>query len=82
MSVFKGNVLTGYALEVSDARGGKVLWLDLFYYDAAEAYNDDMNSHGLPVARCRDGWSCVLADEEDMTQGVLSIRRDKQRDTC
>lgn len=82
LSLFKGNVLTDYALEVSVASGGKVLWLDLFYYEAAEAYEDDMNSQGLPVARCRDGWSCVLADEGGMTQGVLSIRRDKQRDTC
>lgn len=64
--LFKGSVLTDYALEVSDARGGKALWLDLFYYEAAEAYKGDANPHGLPVARRRDGWSCVIADEEDL----------------
>lgn len=65
-SLFKGNVLTDYALEVADARGGRALWLDLFYYEAADAYKGDTNPHGLPVARRRDGWSCVLADEEDL----------------
>ena len=65
-SLFKGNVLTDYSLEVSDARGGNALWLDLFYYEAADAYKGDVNPHGLPVARRRDGWSCVLADEEDL----------------
>lgn len=35
-SLFKGNVLTDYALEVADARSGRALWLDLFYYEAAD----------------------------------------------
>ena len=48
LSFFKGSVLTDYALEVSVARGGKVLWLDLFYYEAAEAFKGDMNLQGLP----------------------------------
>lgn len=65
-SLFKGNVLTDYALEVADARDGKALCLDLFYYEVADAYKSDVNPHGLPVARRRDGWSCVLADEADL----------------
>lgn len=74
-SLFKGNALTNYALEVSDARGGKALWLDLFYYEAADAYKGDVNPHGLPVARRRDGWSCVLADEEDL-KALLKVSVD------
>lgn len=37
-SLFRGNVLTDYVLEISGARGRKALWLDLFYYEAADAY--------------------------------------------
>ena len=28
--------------------------------------SDDLNPHGLPVARRRDGWSFVIADESDL----------------
>ena len=65
-SIFKGNALTNYALEISDAREGKALWLDCYYYEADKAYRDDLNPHGLPVARRRDGWSFVIADESDL----------------
>lgn len=65
-SIFKGNALTNYALEISDARGGKALWLDCYYYEADKAYQNDLNPHGLPVARRRDGWSFVIADEADL----------------
>lgn len=65
-SVFKGNALTNYALEISDARDGKALWLDCYYYEADKEYQNDLNPHGLPVARRRDGWSFVIADENDL----------------
>ena len=65
-SIFKGNTLTNYALEISDARGGKALWLDCYYYEADKAYQNDLNPHGVPVARRRDGWSFVIADEADL----------------
>lgn len=65
-SIFKGNALTNYALEISDAREGKALWLDCYYYESDKAYQNDLNPHGLPVARRRDGWSFVIADEADL----------------
>lgn len=65
-SVFKGNALTNYALEILDARDGKALWLDCYYYEADKTYQNDLNPHGLPVARRRDGWSFVIADESDL----------------
>lgn len=65
-SIFKGNALTNYALEISDARKEKTLWLDCYYYEADKAYQGDLNPHGLPVARRRDGWSFVIADEADL----------------
>lgn len=65
-STFKGSALTNYALEISDARSGKALWLDCYYYEADKAYRNDLNPHGLPVARRRDGWSFVIADEDDL----------------
>ena len=64
--MFKGNALTNYALEISDARGGKALWLDCDYYEADKEYQNDLHPHGLPVARRRDGWSFVIADEADL----------------
>lgn len=65
-SIFKGNALTNYSLEISDAREGKALWLDLYYYESDEAYRGDLSPHGLPVARRRDGWSFIIADESDL----------------
>lgn len=52
-SIFKGNALTNYALEISDAREGEALWLDCYYYESDKAYQNDLNPHGLPVARRR-----------------------------
>lgn len=65
-SLYKKNALTNFALEITDAREGRALWLDVFYYEADNSYRGDLNPHGLPVARRRDGWSFVLADEHDL----------------
>ncbi|MGI6536542.1 MAG: hypothetical protein ACOX12_09130 [Eggerthellaceae bacterium] len=32
-TVFPGNVLTNYALDIRDARQGSSLWLDIYYYE-------------------------------------------------
>ena len=64
--LYKKNALTNFALEISDARVGRALWLDVFYYEADDSYREDLNPRGLPVARRRDGWSFVLADEHDL----------------
>lgn len=60
-----GNLLTNYALDLSDVNG-ESLWLCSYYYEAARAYKDEKGPKGLPVARRRDGWSFLLADAEDM----------------
>lgn len=60
-----GNLLTNYALDLSDVNG-ESLWLCSFYYEAAQAYKDEKGPKDLPVARRRDGWSFLLADAEDM----------------
>lgn len=60
-----GNLLTNYALDLSDVNG-ESLWLCSYYYEAAQAYKDEKGPKGLPVARRRDGWSFLLADAEDM----------------
>lgn len=60
-----GNLLTNYALDLSDVNG-ESLWLRSYYYEAADAYKDELGPKGLPVARRRDGWSFLLADAEDM----------------
>lgn len=60
-----GNMLTNYALDLSDVNG-ESLWLCSYYYEAAQAYKDEKGPKGLPVARRRDGWSFLLADAEDM----------------
>ena len=74
-SIFKGNALTNYALEISDAREGKALWLDLYYCESDKAYRNDLNPHGLPVARRRDDWSFVIADEADLAM-LLKVNVD------
>ncbi|MDR3900119.1 MAG: hypothetical protein Q3X49_03355 [Slackia sp.] len=60
-----GNLLTNYALDLSDVNG-ESLWLCSYYYEAAQAYKDEKGPKDLPVARRRDGWSFLLADTEDM----------------
>lgn len=60
-----GNLLTNYALDLSDVNG-ESLWLRSYYYEAADAYKEERGPKGLPVARRRDGWSFLLADAEDM----------------
>lgn len=60
-----GNLLTNYTLDLSDVNG-ESLWLRSYYYEAADAYKDELGPKGLPVARRRDGWSFLLADAEDM----------------
>lgn len=60
-----GNLLTNYALDLSDVNG-ESLWLCSYYYEAAQAYKDGKGPKDLPVARRRDGWSFLLADAEDM----------------
>lgn len=60
-----GNLLTNYALDLSDVNG-ESLWLCSYYYEAAQAYKDEKGPKDLPVTRRRDGWSFLLADAEDM----------------
>lgn len=60
-----GNLLTNYTLDLSDVNG-ESLWLRSYYYEAVDAYKDELGPKGLPVARRRDGWSFLLADAEDM----------------
>lgn len=60
-----GNLLTNYALELSDVNE-ESLWLRSYYYEASQAYKDEPGPKGLPVARRRDGWSFLIADAEDM----------------
>lgn len=60
-----GNLLTNYALDLSDVNG-ESLWLCSYYYEAAQAYKEEKGPKGLPVARRRDGWSFLLADADDL----------------
>ena len=60
-----GNLLTNYTLDLSDV-GDECLWLRSYYYEAADAYKDEPGPTGLPMARRRDGWSFLIADEEDL----------------
>ncbi len=60
-----GNLLTNYALDLSDVNG-ESLWLCSYYYETSQAYKDEKGPKDLPVARRRDGWSFLLADAEDM----------------
>lgn len=61
----KGNLLTNYTLDLADV-GEESLWLRSYYYEAADAYKEEQGPRGLPVARRRDGWSFLIADEEDL----------------
>ena len=60
-----GNLLTNYTLDLSDV-GEECLWLRSYYYEAVDAYKDEKSPTGLPVARRRDGWCFLIADEEDL----------------
>lgn len=60
-----GNLLTNYTLDLADVNG-ESLWLRPYYYEAAESYKEEPGPAGLPVARIRDGWSFLIADEDDL----------------
>lgn len=60
-----GNLLTNYTLDLADVNG-ESLWLCSYYYEAADAYKDELGPKGLPVARRRDGWSFLIADADDL----------------
>lgn len=60
-----GNLLTNYTLDLADVNG-ESLWLCSYYYEAAEAYKEELGPKGLPVARRRDGWSFLIADADDL----------------
>lgn len=61
----KGNRLTNYSIDLDDAKDG-CIWLSAYYYEANEQYRDTVGPKGLPVARRRDGWSCLIADAEEV----------------
>jgi hypothetical protein len=65
-TVFPGNVLTNYALDIRDARHGSSLWLDIYYYELDRGGNAANGPRGLPVAPRRDACCCILADSEDL----------------
>lgn len=60
-----GNLLVNYTLDLTDVNG-ESLWLRSYYYEAAQAYKNESGPTGLPIARRRDGWSFLIADEEDL----------------
>lgn len=60
-----GNLLTNYTLDLADVNG-ESLWLCSYYYEAADAYKEELGPKGLPVARRRDGWSFLIADAGDL----------------
>lgn len=59
------NLLTNYTLDLSDVNE-ESLWLRSYYYEASQAYRDELGPKDLPVARRRDGWSFLIADADDM----------------
>ncbi len=65
-SVFPGNVLTNYALDMRDAEGGRALWLDIYYYEIPSSPDAPSGPKGIPAAVRRDGCSCILADAQDL----------------
>lgn len=65
-SVFPGNVLTNYALDMRDAEGGRALWLDIYYYEIPNGSEALNGPRGIPAAIRRDGCSCILADAQDL----------------
>ncbi|MDN4508606.1 hypothetical protein [Gordonibacter sp. RACS_AR49] len=60
-----GNLLTNYTLDLADVNG-ESLWLRSYYYEASAAYKEESGPTGFPVARRRDGWSFLIADENDI----------------
>lgn len=62
-----GNLLTNYTLDLGDTNCEN-LWLRSYYYEAAQAYRGEPGPKGLPVARRRDGWSFLIADEDDLQE--------------
>lgn len=60
----KGNLLTNYSL----VRQDDSVWLTSYYYETSEAFRDTAGPEGPPVARRRDGWSFLIADESDMSR--------------
>ncbi|MGN0035110.1 MAG: hypothetical protein ACI364_05230 [Coriobacteriales bacterium] len=65
-TVFPGNVLTNYALDMRDARHGPSLWLDIYYYEIDRSGAVENGPRGLPIAPRRDACCCILADSEDL----------------
>lgn len=60
-----GNLLTNYSLDLADVNG-ESLWLCSYYYEAADAYKNELGPKSLPIARRRDGWSFLIADSADL----------------
>jgi hypothetical protein len=60
-----GNLLTNYSIDLDDVNGER-LWLSSYYYECSEHYRETVGPKGLPVGRRRDGWSFLIADDEDM----------------
>lgn len=65
-TVFPGNVLTNYALDMRDARHGPSLWLDIYYYEIDRTGGAENGPRELPIAPRRDACCCILADSEDL----------------
>lgn len=62
----RGNLLTNYALDTKPAVGGGSIWLRAYWHESAESYRETKDDAGLPIARRRDGWSFLVADEQDV----------------
>ncbi len=73
-SLYKGNSLTNLSFNLEDL-GAKRLWLNLYYYEVADAYREQLGPYGLPVARRRDGWSFLLVDDDDIDR-LLEVTAD------
>lgn len=67
-------LLMNYTIDLADISGG-CLWLRSFYYESSPKYNERMSSEELPIARRRDGWCFLLADENDL-EGIIQITID------
>lgn len=59
-SAFRGSRLTNWSLEINSE--GPLL-LNLYWYPSA---SEEAGPEGLPVAFRQDGWSFVIADEDDL----------------
>ena len=51
------------------------MWLNLYYYEVADAYREQLGSYGPPVARRRDGWNVLLVDDDDINH-LLEVTAD------